>query len=330
MALTTTYSTFKDKTSRWFPRYRSQRMDRVLARYESCELHPGNMNEILLRRAVEAWIVNDPKEFNNRDKKSKGLCTTLANDVGAKAQWDGSNREIISAHLLTPSSHGAGAARAVADSQWLKCSIEDHMQQLYDDGHADSTCVIVIDMQAKDGYAVSGADIEYNSNSVVDNQVSVLEAAAQYGMHVFEVRIEKWINRKDEADGPETRYFHKDPTLPEIIAAMRLSAADKFVSMTKPYYNSFQETELEDELRNRGIRLAIVMGFDANLCVRNTIFGTPAAIEMIPPTADNRSGRVDRPYLRGLLDRDISVLTSRVVLASSNGGHLVADYRMTG
>ena len=325
MPVTISRAKFKSDTARSFPRFRSKRMDHVLSRFKLLELDPTNtVNETLLRKAMETWIVTDPKEFANRDEASKGLCEQLAGELGVKVAWEGSNKDVISAHLLTCTTQGNDGLRAVADSTWLKCSLEDQMLVLHARGDAGTTGVIVIDMQAKDGHTLRDGETAYNSASVIDNQVSVLEAAAAYGMHVIEIRIATELNKKESDDGPVTRVFHNDPTLPALTDVMATVGNAKFVSITKPFYNSFQETVLERELTDRGIQRVIVMGFDANLCVRNTIFGTPATSKY------TEKGKVAVPYERGLLDRGIDVLTSRVVLASSNGARLEADYKMTG
>lgn len=297
-------------------------MDRVLARLKLVTQQPSGTHETLLRRAIEAWMVNDPKEFKNRDTISKGLCTQLARDVGASVRMDGSNREVISAHLLTLSRRGLGRVRAVAKSKWLKCSIEDHMHKINEDDRANSTCVILIDMQVPTGPTAPAAlcyETRYNSYTVIENQASVLEAGVAYGMHVFEIRIVRKFAMTDTHVSGERSF--NDPTLPALVEAMRPCAPEKKVEIDKPYFNSFQGTGLEDELRKRGIRLAIVMGYEANTCVRNTIFGTTEEPAYGP------EGKYTMPYQPGLLDRGISVLTSRVVLA---GTPLVPEYGMTG
>lgn len=324
MPVTIKYDDFKSKTSRSFPRYRSKRLDHVLACFKKLEEHTTQINEVLLRRALVTWMVTDPKEYAKRDSLSNKLCTKLAKELGATKKMDGANKGVISAHLLTKVTNGNAGVRTVAKSQWLKCSMEDYMLKLFDEGSASSTCVIVIDMQAKDGSGLPSGETCYNSDSVIGNQESVLMAAAEYGMNVIEIRIATTINAKDTSDGPVTKRVHNDPTLPVLVQAMKHSKAKNFVSITKPYYNSFQSTNLAEELKNRGIKLAIVMGFDANLCVRNTIFGTPTTKDYSGPN------RPDQPYRQGILDRDISVLTSRVVLASSYDAALEWNYGMTG
>jgi nicotinamidase-related amidase len=327
-----TYKNFETETSRGFPRYRSKRMDDVLARFRMYEASHSDIDKTELRKALKLWAVSDPKEYKSRDQKSGGLCTQLAKELDGNVQQDGANKNIISAHLLTLSVAGGGPVRAVARSAWQKCSIEDFMLKTWLEGNAATTCVIVIDMQGtltgplvNPGFAAA-VKKKYNSDSVLSNQVSVVEAAAVYGMHVFEVRIETALNSKShELGNEESRRFHNDPTVPELKEAFEKVHASQFVSIAKPFYNSFHKTILEAELNNRRIRLAIVMGFDGNVCVKNTIFGTPEADEYT-----KKDGKKKRDYLPGLLDRNISVLTSRVVLASSDGAPLDADYRMTG
>jgi hypothetical protein len=325
MPVTIKRAKFKADTAKSFPSYRSKRMDRVLSCFKAYEADTGNLRNLgLLRAAVENWIVTDPKEFANRDTLSNGLCKQLAVELDSRSHWDGSNREVISAHRLTCATAGRGGMRAIADSTWLCCSLEDVMLEIDKNGDSRNTGVIVIDMQAKVGHSLRDGETVYNGHSVIDNQASVLEAAVAYGMHVFEIRIAKHLNAKDSDDGPVTRIFHNDPTLPQLAEVMFKVKRANFVSIAKPFYNSFQGTTLDEELNERRITQVIVMGFDANLCVRNTIFGTPAATEY------TEKGKVDVPYLGGLLDRGIAVFTSRVVLASSNGARLEADYGMTG
>lgn len=323
MPLTVNFEDFKSKTKRDFPRYRSKRMDDVLKELKLHEKDDSATAKKRLEAAVATWILNDPKEFGNRDKISSGLCRKLANELRVPTLPREAKQSLITAYELTKQTKGGGAVRCKAKTTSLKCSLEDQMFRLHDEGQADRVGILVIDMQAKPGGKdkVSGADVRYNSNTVTENQASALEAAAAYGMHVFEIRITRVLQGAG-VDG--STVYHNDPTVPELKSLMPAEGSSRYVAIDKPFYNSFQGTSLADELRGRSIGTAIVMGFDANLCVLNTIFGTPEGAEY------TKEGTQKRDYIDGLLDRDLTVITSRVILAASAGARLAPDYNISG
>jgi len=67
----------------------------------------------------------------------------------------------------------------------LEQSTEDCMLYLFEQGRAERTCAIVIDMQAKPAGRLECAELRYNDDTVVENQARVREAAVEYGMHVI-------------------------------------------------------------------------------------------------------------------------------------------------
>ena len=188
----------------------------------------------------------------------------------------------------------------------LEGSVVEEMARLVEEQGAQAVGVMVIDMQRVD---VGTEQHVPGRGTVAANQAAVLQAANGLGLTVFHIRIVR------------VGYAHgntNDPSIAEVVDNLPAADSGRLVSIDKPYYNSFQGTALAEELAGRSggvqvrpaITTMIVMGFDANTCVKNTIFGTPAADEY---TAD---GKVHRAYLNGLLDRDIQVITSRLVLAS--------------
>lgn len=142
------------------------------------------------------------------------------------------------------------------------------------------------------------------------NQASVLEAADEYDLYVFEIRIVR-------TSGPALTDI---PTLGYL--SNRLPITDKLVSVEKPSFNSFEDTSLAAELDSKHVKTAVVMGHQANTCVLNTIFGTPSSIRFEAGGKQAQSG-----YIPGLLDRKITVVTSRVIFASDNA-ELDPSYHM--
>jgi hypothetical protein len=109
----------------------------------------------------------------------------------------------------------------------------------------------------------------------------------------------------------------------------------------KPSHPTFTGTLFAEHLKADGIKSVVVMGYDANQCIKATVFGVPsetreeaerlpsgdevAAVMERHPTltlqeAQRRATptkKVTSPYVPGLLDRNIKVITSRAVMASS-------------
>lgn len=190
----------------------------------------------------------------------------------------------------------------------LEGSVVEEMARLVGEQGAQAVGVMVIDMQRVD---VGTEQHVPGLGTVAANQAAVLQAANGLGLTVFHIRIV----RVDFAHGNTN-----NPSIAEVVDNLPRADTGRLVSIDKPYYNSFQGTTLASDLAARqALTTMIVMGHHANLCVQNTIFGTPAADEY------TAQGKVPRGYINGLLDRNIQVITSRLVLAS-DGGKLGPHY----
>jgi hypothetical protein len=109
----------------------------------------------------------------------------------------------------------------------------------------------------------------------------------------------------------------------------------------KPTHPAFAGTLFAEHLKRDGINAVIVMGYDANQCIKATVFGVPSETrneaerepkgseveammklhpELTVQEAQKRATptkKVTSRYIPGLLDREIDVVTSRAVMASS-------------
>ena len=109
----------------------------------------------------------------------------------------------------------------------------------------------------------------------------------------------------------------------------------------KPTHPAFAGTLFAEHLEQDGISAVIVMGYDANQCIKATVFGVPSETREeavgIPKGSDveavmklhpelsvqeaqkraTPTKKVTSRYIPGLLDRKIAVITSRAVMASS-------------
>ncbi len=194
--------------------------------------------------------------------------------------------------------------------------------------------VMLIDMQTP-GSVDSGVSVTGNrffeGQGHIAHMAEVLEVARHLDLITYEIVIDKAAAHNGGVRGT----IKTIPTLKRKLEQIR-----QCNFLPKPFYNSFQDTPLAEWLLRDGIKALVVMGYDANLCVKNTIFGTPQALETIGGRArtaseivdwrkatPNQQAYTDRmipqieekqlcPYLPGLLDRGFKVLTSRAIAAS--------------
>ncbi len=205
--------------------------------------------------------------------------------------------------------------------------------------------VMLIDMQSNsDDYSLNTitANKSYDGKSMLEHMVEVLDAAEQLDLIVYDIVIDK---------DAEVGKPGKVRTIPPLRRAMPKGSKYKF--MPKPSYNSFENTPLAEMLKRDKISTLVVMGFHGNLCVKNTIFGTPEYEKTTgqramnptekqawlkqhpaPPTGPWKDHEIPKVsvkglegYNPGLLDRGIKVVTSRAILAS-NGAPLEPDYKI--
>lgn len=293
MAISFTKKDFKSKTNCSIWKHKSPRFKKVLVTFEAYEKKPDGLTIRNFGQAITAWYKRDPKEFVTRDKKSKGLCAKLIDELHLTVYKDNtlkySTMELSCGKINQEK-------RPEVKTKFVARSLEDYMQETLAN-RSKGVAVILIDMQSLN----SGLKI-YEGLSVIQHQKSVLECAKEYGFWVYEVRIVR--------DGIKHKPLTNGATNP--ILSSSLPQENKLVKIDKPYFSSFEDTSFDKELSSRNITDAIVMGYDANTCVANTIFGKPKSFEY------TANGKIDSPYIKGLLERKINVITSRTILASDD------------
>ena len=130
------------------------------------------------------------------------------------------------------------------------------------------TALVVIDLQKG---VVGRQTAPYAADIVVKNAAAVADAFRKYGMPVFLVRVAFSTDGKDvlrpHIDGPAPA-----PTLPpgwtELVPEMGPKPGD-FV-ITKRQWGAFYGTELELELRRRGLTTIVLCGIATNIGVECT------------------------------------------------------------
>jgi nicotinamidase-related amidase len=258
--------------------------------------------------------------------------------------------------LYKPGAKGAGKVLAKPVCERRIFPVEDEMETLM---LSDPTiAVVIIDMQ-------SGGDVGQNrmyaGKTILQHQQAVLRTAARLRMIIYDIVIDDRDANvlghqhgtlaslspedKDAVLARQRRDSYADEARTSTLAVLRdlYRPGAQVRHIPKPTYPTFVGTLFAEHLQADGVRTVAVMGYDANVCVKATVFGSPLEeqvdIDGPAPTPDAilavmkknpkltpreaqlkaaaKTKTVVRPYVQGLLDRNISVLTSRAVLASS-------------
>jgi len=157
---------------------------------------------------------------------------------------------------------------------------------------AQETAVIVIDMQngyaSKGGYVdLAGFDID-GAASTIGKIAETLATARQAGIQIVYLQ-NGWDGQYVEAGTEKSPNFHKSNALktmrarPElqgkllargtwdyaIVDALTPQPGD--ISIAKPRYSAFFNSQLDTILRSRGIRNLVFVGIATNVCVESTL-----------------------------------------------------------
>jgi len=256
----------------------------------------------------------------------------------------------INGILFKSGAAGHGTHRATAVCVRQKHPIVPLMSWLNRRG---KTAVVVIDMQ-------SGGDVgqlrKYGDKTVLECQQAVLRKAASMNLVIYDIVIDAndaggfgpaydlataSQERKDEIVARQRRPSYAEAATIKTTGVLRnLYTGGLVRHIPKPSHPSFIGTLFAEHLEQDGIESVIVMGYDANQCVKATVFGAPSVTReegVRMPTAAEVTAEMERnpalsmqqaqklatpmhtvtdPYTRGLLDRRIDVFTSRSILAS--------------
>lgn len=156
----------------------------------------------------------------------------------------------------------------------------------------DETAVVVIDMQnayaSPGGYVdLAGFDIA-GAAGAVEQIARVLETAREAGVQVVYLQ-NGWDPDYSEAGGPGSPNWHKSNALKtmrgrpelhgrllarggwdyELVDALTPQPGD--ISLHKPRYSAFFNSQLDSVLRARGIRNLVFVGIASNVCVESTL-----------------------------------------------------------
>ena len=130
-----------------------------------------------------------------------------------------------------------------------------------------TTALVVIDLQQG---IVRRSTAPYAASDVVTNAAALADAFRTRGMPVFLVRVTPSSDGKDALHPAAERSFEtqRTPDWADIVPEMRQAETD-FV-ITKRQWGAFYGTELDLQLRRRGIRTIVLCGISTNIGVEST------------------------------------------------------------
>lgn len=250
-------------------------------------LEPGNRATLL--GALYEWKRNHPREFNNRDKISGGVVRKLCVQCGL----DDYRPSAAQAVLI----RGQNRAHPDRRIDWtphvtpLANDTVNALQKAVILGRR--VAVIIIDLYGSDFQAQGLKRTHGNKNgSVGKNIIRVLKAT----------RVKKRVPAPTDVP---VFICCKTVTPPnqEIVSVFGNAIASMDKTIIRSGTNSvLHNTTLRHELLTKNVTGLFVVGFDANMCVAVSIFG---------------SGAVGPVYQPGFLDYGFNVITSRYILASA-------------
>jgi nicotinamidase-related amidase len=248
---------------------------------------------------------------------------------------------------------GSGAERATGVCERLDLRVEDELARRVK--QEDDVGVVLIDMQ-------SGGDVgqnrQYGGKTILEHQQAVLAIVKECNVVIYDIVIDakgadefgkayelKDLGRREKAEilKRQRRLSYGDEAAVQTIAVLRdyFKAGTRVRHIPKPSHPTFTGTLFAEHLETDGIKAVVVMGYDANQCIKATVFGVPSetreeaqrepsakeverVMQFHPQLTVQEAQKqatpmkkVTIPYVPGLLDRNITVITSRAVMASS-------------
>jgi nicotinamidase-related amidase len=130
------------------------------------------------------------------------------------------------------------------------------------------TAVVVIDLQK--GIAQMPTQ-PYSSETVISNTANLLNIARQKGINIFLIRVSRSPDLKDALKPISESTFQRnqfDPSWSEYVPQLNIQSTDFLI--TKHQWGAFYGTELDLQLRRRGIDTIILCGISTNFGVEST------------------------------------------------------------
>jgi nicotinamidase-related amidase len=235
--------------------------------------------------AVFTWKQRHPNEFAKRDRISGGVAVKLCVECGLDDYRPPPSQSVLihgAVRVLPQQRH---APRVTP----LDRGLPAEMTRLAKAGSRPA--LDIIDLYGDD-FEAQGMDINYGTDSTVGEHIVRLIESTRFDDHGRPTQIPTYVCSK-----------HTTRVGAELTGVFNtaLQAAPTLISATRNCV--LTDTPLRADLTGRGITHVFVTGFDANMCVAASIFGT---------------GTVGAGYEPGFVDFGFDVVTSRFVLTSGD------------
>lgn len=263
--------------------WNSKRMDAVRDALTDYHLDPSSAKRQTLTGAVYTWKTTDPHEFDNRDRISGGVVRKLAVQCGLDDYRPPPSPAVKFIGLRRHNPDRRRVPQVVPLNESVVTTLK---------ANAADSAVLVIDLYGEDLQA-QGLNQRYGAdNATVTQHIQDLLGATSFDGPRGKVTVPVFVCCKNTT-----------PVDQALIGTFKGSignpvVGDPVVSATNSVLSG---TGLAGRLREAGVQNVFVTGFDANMCVAVTIFG---------------SGAVGPTYIPGLLDEGFDVITSRFIVAS--------------
>lgn len=254
-------------------------------------------NRTTLTNALYIWKQRHPNEFNHRDKISGGVVRKLCVQCGLDDY-----RPPASPAVLI---RGENRPHADRRRDWtprvtpLAYDTVNALRGAVNLGRR--VAVIIIDLYGTDFQAQGLRKTHGNQNASVGKNIQLLLQATR-------------VDRSPAAPTHVPVFICCKTITPlnqEIVSVFGNAIGSANRNIIRSNTNSvLHGTTLRQQLIDKNVTGVFVVGFDANMCVAASIFGT---------------GAVGAAYQPGLLDHGFNVITSRYVLASGGSALRTQD-----
>ncbi len=315
--ITVTKKMLTDKTNLGAFTSRSKEFKLVVSNLEKYEKDTTNQNKLfLLKCSLIAWQDKKKGEFKKRDDKSEGLVRRLCVEAGIDdlrpppahtIKLIGDCRVSVKTEstLYNPDkSHpneGITGGKAAPKVQRLDKNISFVLQEMQLDEEPSKPAVIIVDLYGGD-LKSQGLEKVCDGKKIAEHIDDLLSATE--GVPVIVCAKGRTLQTGGPLGGTYTSGHSKEDAIQE---RFRSKIAGKIEHFAFSRTNCvLVESGILEVLTKNRITDVFVVGFDANMCVAATIFGSEFGTDK------------GRKYYPGLLDFGFNVISSRFVVGSGN------------
>jgi hypothetical protein len=235
---------------------------------------PTFQKHIALALAVSKWREEKPEEFRKRDERSNGMCSKLAIELGDNTLRENDGTVLFTMQPQNKNQHLNGSDWDVLPQQAANLLRYPPTVTYYNEAPTAVMAkakfqqpeyrklgVIMVDCDGGDNtHGYNKKWLGQQKQTVLQYMVAVLQKAREMNVPVMEF----W--KAQNPGEPNTNVRLKN-----VLGQMHYY---NVTTVRKPSGNGFVHTGLDIWLKLNQIKTVVVMGYQANMCVAATIFGS--------------------------------------------------------